>query len=210
MMVRIARIALRQGMPMRVTLAVSLLWMLTACREHSGGDADGRRSEEAATTLPQKGGALLPEQIKFCDRPPAGNQVIIDYASGMYVYGDVGGPIERCPSGDCLLSPLPLATFDTRPREGEEVRKDAGGYRFTMSRTAERGRYRMRARKRVRSRGDEGMAKFDYVFDEEQGIVSVSTPLFERLVRCSGRLNFQDVERLVRTRPTGDSSSIRL
>lgn len=181
---------------MRAYVVLAMLLTLGACQE--------RRDAQKAT--PRTGKALSQprEQVRFCDQPPAGNEVVIDYPSGMSLYGDVSGPIEHCPAGDCVLRPLPLVKFDGFPRQGEVISKNAGGYQFTMTKPSSSRHYRIRALKTERRPGEDGIPTFEYVFDQDRGIVSVTTPLFARLTLCRGRMNFDDIERLMRTTPTGE------
>ena len=144
-------------------------------------------------------------QFLLCSDPPAdGYMIAIDFASGWSLLNDVIGPVETCRSGDaCLLQPF---TFGRPPRiprlASDNVQWRVGNDSFSMI-TDERepDRYIITATSppiRYQGRTYPSQTR-RIIYEIRTGITSYQTlPRGPQLVRCRGRLTFEDIEQLAR------------
>lgn len=85
--------------------------------------------------------------------------------------------------------------------EGQIIEKQADDYKVTIQRLNSARKYVI---KTIKSKKGmiEPLIKYTYIYDDDSGITSISTPMLRELSRCEGRFTFDDIKGLVGKRPT--------
>ncbi len=137
----------------------------------------------------------------MCDRDGLGIRVVLDKQTGLGLYHDIGGPVERCrsDSGRCFSFPFLFSIPPRTPAHAQDlVRWSDGEASFQMALVPF-----LTGARAYHILGRAGPQRFSYLYREGSGLERMqelpSPARFDRIewVRCAGSLTWPDVRQIL-------------